>query len=333
MNRLLVLLSLFLSVRMHEVKSQNELIQPDFIKKHVLANHAKLVGIKGNLTTFKKYLTTLDTSLLSIPYALDYIKTCIPARDTATGDSVFYYFRNEFNSVVNKLSDSILSEYKPVIKRMDTSGSEILEQVGYYDVFFTGPSLTPEANALLNNLDFCGIYLMGNDMDGNCLDAKTNYFYDNFKDRITKDVSFFLIERQKEITQGFYADGDITISFDTIYNRAVVWEKFNAAYPNSIFGNESHCYYDMYLVALLINFNSLDEAYILKPEMKPFYEKIIQNASETKTKQIISAWYNTLSQHAFNANDSLIDTFFTEHDLHDRFSNDPPQAWIDGIGK
>jgi hypothetical protein len=336
MNRILILLSLFLFVTVYDGKSQGELVKPDFIKNHVLANHSKLAGIKGNLTSFKKYLKSLDTSLLSISYSIDYIKTCIPANDSISGDSVFYYFRNKFNSIVNKLSNSLLTEYRAVIKSLGTCKCTFFAEVGEYmaiDSVDLSKDSDPKKSAFVNNLNLCGIYVMGNDMDGNRVDAKTDYFYNNFYNRITNDVRNFLIERQTEISEGFSADGGLTISIDTVYYRTIYWEKFYSAYPNSIFSEESYSYYNTYLVNLLTNFESFEEAYILKPGAKALYEKIIKKHDETKTSQLISDWYTTLSQHAFYANDSLTDAFFKEHNLHRRFGSDPPELWIYTIEK
>jgi hypothetical protein len=335
MRRILILISLLLFTIAQDGICQEKLLKPDFIKNQVAANHSKLVGIKGTLGSFKKYLKTLDTNLISIPYALDYIKTCIPANDTLMGDSVFFYFRNEFNSVVNTREDSIFDEYGAIIKKADTCHCAFLAEVGEYmaiDSVYIINTNSQDVIAFISNLAACGIYLMGNDMDGDRLDAKTDFFYNNFRNRVTKDVRDFLMERQNEITQGFSADGDMQISFDTIYNWAVTWEKFNTSYPKSIFSDESTRYYNTYAETLINQFDDFDEAEVLKPGMKVFWENIIKIKPVSKTKQLISSWYNLLSQHGFNANDSLIDGFNKENNLTRRFEDGPPDTWTN-VGK
>src|SRR4051812_41949793 len=73
------------------------LLKDGFIAKSLTSNHQRLIGKTGDLKSLKQYLNRLDDdSLTSIPFALDYILTCIPS-DYVFRDSIFLLFNRHFD--------------------------------------------------------------------------------------------------------------------------------------------------------------------------------------------------------------------------------------------
>jgi hypothetical protein len=286
-----------------------ELLQPDFMKTRIFANHGKLAGITGNLQSFKKYLKTLDTNLQAIPYALDYIKTCIHVSDTLQRDSIFFYYMVEIDAILDKLDDSILRQYASTVKAVD-SGSK-----------------SKEALAFTDNINLCGIELIDDALEGDYLRFNPDFLYNNFQDFVSKDIVEFLDQTGKETTEGFSEDGGLNMSFEDLYKRIKIWEKFANTYPNSLFRNAAWGNYRVYMGAL---FTGLDNSPVydyntqeLLPELKTLYEKIIKDDTASKTSHIISEYYDSLSAHGFMRNDSVIGQLERKYKLWNMMAAEP----------
>jgi hypothetical protein len=135
------------------------LLQENAVDQLSIINHKKIVNIKGDFKSFKSYLNDLSNdSLSSIPYALDYIKTCISKVDP-NRDSVFLLFNIKFYTVINKLSDSLDTTYKFIIDQNDKH------------------SKTVESSAFKNNLSYCGIDIFSSE-GIYYLDVIYDFFYE-----------------------------------------------------------------------------------------------------------------------------------------------------------
>ncbi len=265
------------------------LIQNNSIGQLVAINHQKIKDLKGDFKSFKNYIDKLDNdSLTSIPFALDYIKTCIPI-ESANLDSAFLLFNIKFYTIVNKLTVSIDTKYKTIMGQ------------------FANDSNTVELKSFKDNLAACGVDILSSE-GMYYLDVVSDFFYENFKNRVSPGVAGFLFIRKDELKQGFSEDAGLVISFDELYGRIKSWERFINKFPNTIFKEEANSYYQMYLSTLITGMDNSrvfdGENNSISPEIKTLYEKIITEDIESPTTKIMSSYYSFLARHDFKENDS-----------------------------
>lgn len=266
------------------------LLQDSSIGKLVVVNHQKLTSIQGDFKSFKSYLHKLsDDSLSSIPFALDYINGCI-STDNPERDSVFLLFNEKFYSVTNKLSDSLETKY-----------GFLMEQLAK-------DSNTVELHTFKNNLAACGVGIFSTE-GMYYLDVVPDFFYNNFKNRVSEGVAEYLNIRKDELKQGFSEDAGMLISFEELYHRVKRWENFITKYPNTVYTGEANSYYATYLETLMTGMDNsrtfdLDNNSLL-PEIKKLYEKIIKEVPDSPTTKIISSYYSFLARQNFKENDSI----------------------------
>lgn len=276
-----------------------DLLQSASVKNLVAKNHQNLRGVDGDFASFKEYIAGLkDDDAASIPYALDYIKTCLPP-GMAERDSVMLLFNVKFFKVTNALSDKLETRYAAMVKLYDAG------------------SKSYKLKIFQNNLKACGIGIFqteGNDY----LDVLPGYFYTNFKNRVSAGVREYLDIRREELAQGFSEDAGLLITYKQLYQRVKRWEKFLKDHPASVYKNEAENYYTTYLETLLTGmdnspvFDGFDET--LSPEVKAIYEQAILKDPESPSSKIITYYYGLLSRHDFRQNDSIA-VFLKEHQL------------------
>lgn len=272
------------------VSTKDYLLQDNSVRNLLTANHQKLSGVKGDFKSYKLYLAKLDNdSLTSIPFALDYINTCISS-DNTDRDSIFLLFNIKFYAVANRLSDSLDTKYKNLIEQLDKDSN------------------TVELNSFRNNLKACGIGIFTTE-GMYYLDVIPDFFYNSFKNRVSDGVAEFLNIRKDELKQGFSEDAGMLISFEDLYHRVKRWENFINKYPNTVYSDEANSYYTTYLETLMTGMDNsrvfdFDNNTLL-PEVKTLYEKIAGEGTESPTTKIISSYYAFLARHDFKENDSI----------------------------
>jgi hypothetical protein len=277
----------------------SSLLQANGIEKIVAANHEKLMGHSGDFISFKKYISALnDAEPTSIPFALDYIETCLPAA-LPERDSVVLLFNVKFYTICNKLSEDLDTKYGSLTKQLEKDVK------------------SPELSAFQNNLKVCGIGVFST--EGNYyLDVLPNYFYDNFKDRVSEGTKTYLNIRKQELAEGFTEDAGLLISYKQLYQRVKNWDKYLSTFPKNVYTGEADGYYTTYLETFLTGtdnsrvFDGEDET--ISPEIKKLYEIAIHDDAQTRTGKIIAQYYALLSRHQFKQTDS-IDVFLKTHNL------------------
>jgi hypothetical protein len=297
MKKLLVISLLFLFSCGSNSPKENKknvptdnLLQENSINNLVTSNHLKFSGMKGDFQSFKLYLDKLvNDSLTSIPYALDYINACISI-DNADRDSIFLLFNIKFYSVANRLSDSLYTKYKSIVELLDKDSS------------------TAELRNFKNNLKLCGIDIFSTE-GMYYLDVIPDFFYNNFKNRVSEGVVEYLNIRKDELKQGFSEDAGMLISFEDLYGRIKRWENFINKYPNTLYNSDANSYYSTYLETLMTGMDNSRifdfDSNSLTPEIKSLYETIIKEDIESPTTKIISSYYDFLARHDFKENDSI----------------------------
>jgi len=275
------------------------LFQENVVRNNVTLNHKKLIGISGNLNSFKAFSEKLsDYQITSIALALDYIKTCIPP-NTPNQDLIFKVFYIKANIVANNVSEQLDSKYNTLSNQLDNDVN------------------SPELLAFKQNLKYGGFEIFATE-GIYYIDVSSDFYYNNFNNRVSNSMKEFLRIRMEELKQGFSEDAEMLITFDDLYKRVKTWENFLNRYPDALFIEDANYFYSMYLSTLL---TGMDNSQIfnyasnsLLPEIKLLYEKIIQEDKDSKTSRIISSYYSLLEQHNFKTNDD-INKFLEENNL------------------
>jgi len=275
------------------------LLIPGIINKVVAKQHQQLIPGSGDFNSYKEYLANLsDSDAAAIPFALDYIKTCLPA-NLPQRDSVFYLFNLKFFKVANPISEELYTQYATVLKQIENEPK------------------APRPKAFIDNLKACGIGVFST--EGNYyLDVSSDYFYKNFKGRVSDGVRTFLYIRKREMAEGFSEDAGLLISFNALYGRVKQWDKFLNDYPNTLYTPSATDYYNSYLRVLMTGmdnsrtFDDIDST--LMPEVKSIYRKAIHEDKNSRTSKIISSYYDFLARHNFKYDDS-VDVFLKQHGL------------------
>lgn len=270
--------------------STDYLLVENSIGKLVEANHLKLNGIKGDLHSFKGYLNKLPNDrLTSIPFALDYIQTCI-SPDNADRDSIFLLFNIKFYKVVNRFNDSLETKYHAVFQQLNSGTNSV------------------EVKNFENNLKACGTNIFISE-GMNYIDVLPDFFYHNFHNRVSAGVIEFLNIRKDELKQGFSEDAGMLISFEDLYARVKRWENFIVKNPNTVYSVEANSYYTIYLETLMTGMDNSrifdTENNSLLPEIKKLYQKIAAENTKSPTSKIIASYYAFLARHDFKENDSI----------------------------
>lgn len=247
----------------------------------------------SDFNTFKKEILSLNNQEpLSIAFAENLVKGCLPVIDTPYRDSVFLYFNNIFYSVANTFSDSMFNKYPLVFEILakDKSGN------------------SPEVNSFKNYLSLFGMELLMSE-GIYYTDVKPAYFYNIFKGQVSPALETYLKIRTTELKEGFSDDAAMQISFEKLYRRVKNWEAFIDKYPGFVLINYAYYYYNSYLATLMTGMDNTPafdpETKSLRPELKLIYEEIIKDTAKSKTKEMIVSYYGFLKKKNFTDPDDL----------------------------
>lgn len=276
------------------------LLKAGNVAKLVVQNHKNLEGTEGDLELFKQYLRGLNNNdAASIPYAMDYIRTCLPP-DMPQRDRVIVLFNLKFLTVLNNINNVLPTKYESVTKLYDADSKSL------------------KLKAFRDNLAACGIGIFqteGNDY----LDVLPNYFYNDFKDRVSAGVKEYLSIRRVELAEGFSEDAGLLISYQQLYQRVKRWERFLHDYPATVYTTQAENYYKMYLGTLLTGMDNspvFTDGYSLSAEVKNIYEQAMNDDPASRTAKIITPYYTMLMHYGFGMNDS-VSVFLKERHLID----------------
>lgn len=261
-------------------------------KQKIEENKAKL-AITGDFQEFKTFTQGLNKfDLYSISTTADYLKVFLPKANQADKDSTYLYFLQIFYGTVNNLTDSLSIKFPETMRKMEEGKEDTqtknLEE--YLSLFGAGVFMTE------------GMFY---------LDVEPDYFLSIFDKQVSNGLNAYLIQRKRELIEGFSEDAGLIISFDKVYERVLKWEQIVAENPNFLMVDDSQQYYETYLETLLTGmdnsrvFDFEDERLI--PEVKEIYESVAKSGPNTKSTEIIKDYYNLLVESDFKYSDKVDD--------------------------
>lgn len=122
-----------------------------------------------------------------------------------------------------------------------------------------------------------------------------------FKTSLPADYTAYLQLQADEDTVLYSADAGLMVPFSLVGQRALNWEKFLTAYPNSIFAAIARDLYERYCDEYLFgedntaSFDKRGDLSSLLPENKEEYLSFVQQHGDTKTGGIVKLFLDKLS--------------------------------------
>jgi hypothetical protein len=251
-----------------------------------------------SLLHFREYLDKLHKSeLASISKASIEYKNSFSTAPPEIKDSAFIVFRAFYYDVINS----------------------------YYEVFWNNQDLVTKLNANNNDdplvrqlkitLDQNGLRLSKTE-GGYYVDEHPNYLYSNFRNYLSRAITDYLFIRSKELEEGFSEDSKLLISFKTLGNRIITWEKYLIKYPSSPLSAEAKFSYHLYLNTFITGLDNSPVAIddIVLPEMKNIYSDYIKNNNNSESGKVVEKFYSIISNNNFRLT-SALDDFYKDYQI------------------
>lgn len=246
----------------------------------------------------KGYIGTLPgNDPTSIPYAIHYIKHHPAPAGSPTYDTLYKEFRSLYYLVSVAYSNAVSGPTLTPVLEKPESDPEHRNLIEYLKLY----ALTVYAQE--------GFYYV---------DADPKLYAEIFHMKDSPQLKYFLYLQEKDLSQGLYSDGGMTLSYQQLYQRIEGWGLFISAHPNFLLTRDALGSYRGYLSALLTGddnspvFDSQTKSII--PEIKTIYENIMTSGKDHVSKKIITDYYNLLSRNNFKQTDD-VNTFLDKYDI------------------
>jgi hypothetical protein len=262
----------------------------------------------GNLlVNFRVYLDKLHKNdLASISHASNEFRKNFSAAVPEIRDSAFIEFRSFYYDVINNYYETFLNNQELVNKLNDHKNED--HQVQQLKI------------ALNQN----GLRLSKTE-GGYYIDEKPDYLYNNFNNFVSRDINEFLLIRSKELEEGFSEDAKLLISYKSLGDRIITWEKYLNKYPASPLSAEAKFSYHLYLNTFITGLDNSPVANedILLPEMKNVYLDYINRNNNSESGKIVEKFYTIISNNNFHLS-STPDDFYNENQIESMKGMEPP---------
>ena len=279
-----------------------------------LINISLFIGCSHNnnssanlLVNFRAYLDKLHKSeLTSISHASNEFRKNFSAADPEIKDSAFIEFRSFYYDVINNYYEIFLNNQELVNKLNDHKNED------------------PQVQQLKIALDKNGLRLSKTE-GGYYIDEKPDYLYDNFKNFVSRSINEFLLIRSKELEEGFSDDAKLLISYKSLGDRIITWEKYLNKYPASPLSAEAKFSYHLYLNTFITGLDNspVTADDVLLPEMKNVYSDFIRKNNDSESGKIVEKFYTIISNNNFHLS-SALDDFFKENQIESMKGMEPP---------
>jgi len=262
----------------------------------------------GNLlVNFRAYLDKLHKNdLASISHASNEFRKNFSAAVPVIKDSAFIEFRSFYYDVINNYYETLLNNQELVNKLNDQKNDD------------------PQVQQLKIALNQNGLRLSKTE-GGYYIDEKPDYLYNNFNNFVSRDINEFLLIRSKELEEGFSEDAKLLISYKSLGDRIITWEKYLNKYPASPLSAEAKFSYHLYLNTFITGLDNSPVANedILLPEMKNVYLDYINRNNNSESGKIVEKFYTIISNNNFHLS-SAPDDFYNENQIESMKGMEPP---------
>jgi hypothetical protein len=256
---------------------------------------------------FREYINKLHKSdLVSISHASNELKKNFSAAAPIIRDSAFIEFRSFYYEVINTYYE-IFGNNQDLINKLNDQKND-----------------DPQVQQLKIALDQNGLRLSRTE-GGYYIDEKPDYLYNNFKNFVSKAINEFLLIRSKELEEGFSENSKLLISFQSLGDRIITWEKYLNKYSASSLSAEAKFSYHLYLNTFITGLDNspVTADDILLPEMKNVYSDYIQKNNNSESGKIVEKFYSIISKNNFRLTPEL-DDFYEENQIESMKGMEPP---------
>ncbi|MGI8893283.1 MAG: hypothetical protein ACR2GN_07455 [Bacteroidia bacterium] len=263
----------------------------------------------ATIDSMHSFLTTLDLRLPeSAGSALSYTQTIMQTMDEDRRDSAFILYRQFFYEVLIKQNE-VLSQNEFIAGALAENKQDV-EEVEYFR-----KKITDNGMVFLQSEGFFYI------------DEHHNYLHNAFSKFVSDPIKKLLEMRKEEMRKGFSEDGALLISFKEVGERLRNWEKLLEENPSLKLQDEGKGYYNLYFSTFLTGLDNTpafnNQTQILVPEAQEAYEDYIKSYKETRSGEIVSAYYNMLQQNNFKKPEQL-KNFLMENNITGMEGIQPP---------
>jgi len=261
----------------------------------------------NSVSHFRKYLDKLHKNeLVSISQASIELKTNFSIAAPELKDSAFIIFRSFYYDVINSYYEIFWNNQDLVNKLNDHKDAD------------------PQVLQLRKSLDQNGLRLSKIE-GGYYIDEKPEYLFDNFNNFTSKAINKFLSIRSKELNEGFSEDAKLIISFNSLGERILTWEKYLNDFPSSPLSAEAKFSYHLYLNTFLTGLDNspVSSEDVLLPEMKNIYSDYFHKNNNSESGRIVEKFYAILSKNNFRLTTDL-DDFYNENQIESMKGMEPP---------
>jgi len=250
----------------------------------------------------------------SIAKALAQYKEIIKTtHDSKTNDQLFRYFLPFFHLVQISIKDTIPSEYDVLdqITEKSTEGR-------YYTVIgsskIADKSLKTTAELLSQN----GYAVFSSEI-GLYISEDPEFLYNQFSDTLSIGVKDYLVLRSNDLKTGAVIDdAALCITWDTLSDRVILWEKYAKTYSGSPEAEEAAAmvkyYMKLYLVDIKLDNTPMFQNGILTDDVKASYERFIKTYPDSEYYPVVASYYSILEKNNFVLT-SEAETFLIQNNL------------------
>lgn len=263
------------------------------------SDRQKIQG-QNNLMEFRQYTDSLDRyDMHSVHKALNNYKLKARSMSQEQKDSAFIYFRDLYYTVVNNSNETFHRDLD-LLRRLS-------------QVELQNDPKVVEFNQLLEK---SGMEIQPSEGFFS-LDEKPRFLYDNFREYVSRPVKEFLRLRMEELEKGFAEDAALTISFEELGERAIVWERYLSLYNSSPLAQDAGFFYNLYLGTFMTGMDNsrvFDPTGNLAPEMKRVYSSFIEKHKGSRSAEITEEFMGILAKNGYRYSPE-VEQFFEEYRL------------------
>jgi hypothetical protein len=127
------------------------------------------------------------------------------------------------------------------------------------------------------------------------------------------------------LEEGFSENSKLLISFQSLGDRIITWEKYLNKYSASSLSAEAKFSYHLYLNTFITGLDNspVTADDILLPEMKNVYSDYIQKNNNSESGKIVEKFYSIISKNNFRLTPEL-DDFYEENQIESMKGMEPP---------
>jgi hypothetical protein len=256
---------------------------------------------------FRNYLDKLHKNeLVSISKASIELKSNFSAAAPELKDSAFIIFRSFYYDVINSYYEVFWNNQDLVNKLNDHKDAD------------------PQVLNLRKSLDQNGLRLSKTE-GGYYIDEKPDFLFNNFNNFTSNAINKYLSIRSKELKEGFSEDAKLIISFTSLGERILTWEKYLNDFPSSPLSAEAKFSYHLNLNTFLTGLDNspVSSDDVLLPDMKNIYSDYFHKNSNSESGRIVEKFYAILSKNNFRLTSDL-DDFYNENQIESMKGIEPP---------